>query len=86
MKTLLLNLVGVTIVCLDLGYTLTCLICPEKYCQKVHTCRDGEKICFKRFYEGKRFGKKFPRGCAATCPEAKPHEIVECCSTDKCNK
>nr|P01400.1 RecName: Full=Weak toxin S4C11 [Naja melanoleuca] len=64
---------------------LTCLICPEKYCNKVHTCRNGENICFKRFYEGNLLGKRYPRGCAATCPEAKPREIVECCSTDKCN-
>nr|A2CKF6.1 RecName: Full=Neurotoxin 3FTx-8a; AltName: Full=3FTx-VIIIa; Flags: Precursor [Bungarus fasciatus]ABI33870.1 three finger toxin [Bungarus fasciatus] len=86
MKTLLLTLVVVTIVCLDLGYTLTCLICPERYCQKVHTCRGEEKLCVKRFYDEKALGWRAKRGCAATCPEAKPKETVECCSTDKCNK
>nr|P0DSM9.1 RecName: Full=Weak toxin NWT [Naja kaouthia] len=53
---------------------LTCLICPEKYCNKVHTCLNGEKIYDQR---------KYIRGCADTCPVRKPREIVECCSTDK---
>nr|O93422.1 RecName: Full=Long neurotoxin homolog; AltName: Full=Kappa-cobrotoxin; Flags: Precursor [Naja atra]CAA76846.1 kappa-cobrotoxin [Naja atra] len=85
MKTLLLTLVVVTIVCLALGYTLTCLICPEKYCNKVHTCLNGEKICFKKYDQRKLLGKRYIRGCADTCPVRKPREIVECCSTDKCN-
>nr|Q2VBN2.1 RecName: Full=Weak neurotoxin WNTX34; Flags: Precursor [Ophiophagus hannah]ABB83637.1 weak neurotoxin precursor [Ophiophagus hannah] len=85
MKTLLLTLVVVTIVCLDLGYSLTCLNCPEQYCKRIHTCRNGENVCFKRFYEGKLLCKQFRRGCAATCPEAKSREIVQCCSTDECN-
>nr|P01399.1 RecName: Full=Weak toxin CM-13b [Naja annulifera]prf//754241A toxin CM13b [Naja annulifera] len=64
---------------------LTCFNCPEVYCNRFHTCRNGEKICFKRFNERKLLGKRYTRGCAATCPVAKPREIVECCSTDRCN-
>nr|Q8AY49.1 RecName: Full=Weak toxin 3; Flags: Precursor [Bungarus candidus]AAL30061.1 weak toxin 3 [Bungarus candidus] len=86
MKTLLLTLVVVTIVCLDLGYTLTCLICPEKDCQKVHTCRNEEKICVKRFYDKNQLGWRAQRGCAVSCPKAKPNETVQCCSTDDCNR
>nr|P29179.1 RecName: Full=Weak neurotoxin 5 [Naja naja]AAB19288.1 miscellaneous type neurotoxin [Naja naja=cobra, ssp. naja, Peptide, 62 aa] [Naja naja] len=61
---------------------LTCLICPEKYCNKVHTCLNGENICFKRF--NRILGKRYDLGCAATCPTVKTG-IVQCCSTDKCN-
>nr|P25680.1 RecName: Full=Weak toxin CM-10 [Naja nivea] len=65
---------------------LRCLNCPEVFCRNFHTCRNGEKICFKRFDQRKLLGKRYTRGCAVTCPVAKPREIVECCSTDGCNR
>nr|ADN67573.1 three-finger toxin precursor [Naja atra] len=86
MKTLLLTLVVVTIVCLDLGYTRKCLNCSTRYCTTFHTCPNGQDLCFKRWYEGNQLGWRAIRGCAATCPEAKTRETVECCATDKCNK
>uniref|UniRef100_A0A8C6XA92 Uncharacterized protein n=1 Tax=Naja naja TaxID=35670 RepID=A0A8C6XA92_NAJNA len=57
MKTLLLTLVVVTIVCLDLGYTRKCLNCSTRYCTTFHTCPNGQDLCFKRWYEGNQLGK-----------------------------
>uniref|UniRef100_A0A8C7DVX6 Uncharacterized protein n=1 Tax=Naja naja TaxID=35670 RepID=A0A8C7DVX6_NAJNA len=68
------------------GYTRKCLNCSTRYCTTFHTCPNGQDLCFKRWYEGNQLGWRAIRGCAATCPEAKTRETVECCTTDKCNK
>nr|AHZ08823.1 long neurotoxin [Micropechis ikaheca] len=85
MKTLLLTLVVVTIVCLDLGYTRICLSTPDV---KSKTCPPGENLCYTKTwcdaFCGSR-GKVVELGCAATCPIPKHYEDVICCSTDNCN-
>nr|A8HDK6.1 RecName: Full=Long neurotoxin 1; Short=LNTX-1; Flags: Precursor [Pseudonaja textilis]ABK63540.1 LNTX-1 precursor [Pseudonaja textilis] len=81
MKTLLLTLVVVTIVCLDLGDSLICYLDFSV----PHTCAPGEKLCYTRTWNDGR-GTRIERGCAATCPIPKKPEIhVTCCSTDRCN-
>uniref|UniRef100_R4G2H7 3FTx-Hem-14 n=1 Tax=Hemiaspis signata TaxID=355698 RepID=R4G2H7_9SAUR len=84
MKTLLLTLVVVTIVCLDLGDSLKC------YLSSTHSkdCAVGEDLCYTETWCdawcGVR-GQRVELGCAATCPTAKPRVTVKCCSTDNCN-
>nr|Q2VBN9.1 RecName: Full=Short neurotoxin SNTX26; AltName: Full=Three-finger toxin; Short=3FTx; Flags: Precursor [Ophiophagus hannah]ABB83630.1 short chain neurotoxin precursor [Ophiophagus hannah] len=78
MKTLLLTFLVVTIVCLDLGYTLIC--------HQVHglqTCEPAQKFCQKRTT---MFFPNHPvllMGCTYNCPTER---YSVCCSTDKCNK
>uniref|UniRef100_R4G2U8 3FTx-Ech-21 n=1 Tax=Echiopsis curta TaxID=529692 RepID=R4G2U8_9SAUR len=84
MKTLLLTLVVVTIVCLDLGDSL---ICYKGY-NAPQTCPPGQNLCYTKtwcdaFCSSR--GKVVELGCAATCPTVKPHVDIKCCSTDKCN-
>nr|QSI83952.1 three-finger toxin [Calliophis bivirgatus] len=81
MKTLLLTLVVVTIVCLDLGYTLVC-IKDESIFPGNEKCLYWQKVCYKRWY----LGRSPTRGCDVTCPRKLPLENVECCSTDFCNR
>uniref|UniRef100_R4G2F2 3FTx-Cac-16 n=1 Tax=Cacophis squamulosus TaxID=505434 RepID=R4G2F2_9SAUR len=85
MKTLLLTLVVVTIVCLDLGDSLICYVgynaprtCPngQKLCYKITSCVG---VCPKR-------DQPIEMGCAATCPIRNRGVKVICCSTDRCNK
>nr|AKN63203.1 three-finger toxin precursor D.Q [Micrurus diastema] len=84
MKTLLLTLVVVTIVCLDLGYTLKCCLSPSLICKTFKTCPDGQ--CIKRWNNTDIFAFKATRECAASCPVAKSYETVKCCAKDFCNK
>nr|P15816.1 RecName: Full=Kappa-2-bungarotoxin; AltName: Full=Kappa-neurotoxin CB1; Flags: Precursor [Bungarus multicinctus]CAA35774.1 unnamed protein product [Bungarus multicinctus] len=86
MKTLLLTLVVVTIVCLDLGYTKTCLKTPSSTPQ---TCPQGQDICFLKV-SCEQFcpirGPVIEQGCAATCPEFRSNDrSLLCCTTDNCN-
>uniref|UniRef100_R4G2W2 3FTx-Fur-27 n=1 Tax=Furina ornata TaxID=529697 RepID=R4G2W2_9SAUR len=83
MKTLLLTLVVVTIVCLDLGDSLICYF-GYNYSQ---TCPDGHQ-CFTKTWCDAWCSIRGPRvemGCEATCPIVKPGIKMFCCSTDKCN-
>nr|CAA72434.1 kappa3-bungarotoxin [Bungarus multicinctus] len=86
MKTLLLTLVVVTIVCLDLGYTRTCLISPSSTPQ---TCPNGQDICFRKaqcdnFCHSR--GPVIEQGCVATCPQFRSnYRSLLCCRTDNCN-
>nr|P81783.2 RecName: Full=Candoxin; Flags: Precursor [Bungarus candidus]AAN16112.1 candoxin [Bungarus candidus] len=87
MKTLLLTLVVVTIVCLDLGYTMKCKICNFDTCRagELKVCASGEKYCFKESWREAR-GTRIERGCAATCPKGSVYGLyVLCCTTDDCN-
>uniref|UniRef100_R4FJX3 3FTx-Hem-11 n=1 Tax=Hemiaspis signata TaxID=355698 RepID=R4FJX3_9SAUR len=86
MKTLLLTLVVVTIVCLDLGDSLSCYKTPHV---KSEPCAVGENQCYTKtwcdtFCSSR--GKVVELGCAATCPVPESYEEVTCCSTDICNK
>nr|ACR78487.1 putative long chain neurotoxin 29b [Drysdalia coronoides] len=84
MKTLLLTLVVVTIVCLDLGDSLICYLGYNN----PQTCAPGQNLCYtKKWCDAfcLQRGKVIQLGCAATCPTAKPGEDVTCCSRDKCN-
>uniref|UniRef100_R4G7E7 3FTx-Aca-62 n=1 Tax=Acanthophis wellsi TaxID=239747 RepID=R4G7E7_9SAUR len=84
MKTLLLTLVVVTIVCLDLGESVICYL-GYNYAQ---TCPPGENVCFTKTWCDARcglLGKRVEMGCAATCPKVKPGVDIKCCETDKCN-
>nr|AKN63196.1 three-finger toxin precursor D.I [Micrurus diastema] len=83
MKTLLLTLVVVTIMCLDFGYTLICLTHKSAVFETTETCLPGlHKVCYKRWH----IGHPGVAGCAVTCPRRYLIEIVECCATDKCNR
>uniref|UniRef100_R4G7L9 3FTx-Ver-130 n=1 Tax=Vermicella annulata TaxID=1295044 RepID=R4G7L9_9SAUR len=81
MKTLLLTLVVVTIVCLDLGYTLKCHITgsPNDYV----VCKEHETVCFQKTVSPFRDRMLVLRGCSTPCPEG---DNAMCCSTDMCNK
>ncbi|ETE58964.1 hypothetical protein L345_15308 [Ophiophagus hannah] len=86
MKTLLLTLVVVTIVCLDLGHTRICLTDYSKVSETIEICPDGQNFCFKKFPKGIPFLPWVNRGCAATCPKPEPKVYVDCCARDKCNR
>nr|A0A2P1BST7.1 RecName: Full=Mipartoxin-1A; AltName: Full=Mipartoxin-IA; AltName: Full=Three-finger toxin-02; Short=3FTx-02; Flags: Precursor [Micrurus mipartitus]AVI57320.1 mipartoxin-IA [Micrurus mipartitus] len=81
MKTLLLTLVVVTIVCLDLGNSLKCYVSREGETQ---TCPEGEKLCEKYavsyFHDGRW---RYRYECTSACHRG-PYNV--CCSTDLCNK
>nr|AKM28629.1 three-finger toxin precursor LB [Micrurus laticollaris] len=77
MKTLLLTLVVVTIVCLDFGYTIICYK-KEGSDPFTTTCLSG--ICYKKITHG-RFNPEM--GCG--CPESRRGVQVSCCMIDKCN-
>nr|ACR78502.1 putative short chain neurotoxin 45 [Drysdalia coronoides] len=80
MKTLLLTLVVLTIVCLDLGYTMTCYNQQSSQPQTTTTC--AESSCYKKTWRDHR-GTIIERGCG--CPTVKPGIQRVCCATDKCN-
>nr|Q2VBN4.1 RecName: Full=Beta-cardiotoxin CTX23; Flags: Precursor [Ophiophagus hannah]ABB83635.1 cardiotoxin precursor [Ophiophagus hannah] len=84
MKTLLLTLVVVTIVCLDLGYTRKCLNTPLPLIYK--TCPIGQDKCIKMTI--KKLPSKYDviRGCTDICPKSSADVVVVCCDTNKCNK
>uniref|UniRef100_R4G7K5 3FTx-Pse-197 n=1 Tax=Pseudonaja modesta TaxID=340912 RepID=R4G7K5_9SAUR len=79
MKTLLLTLVMVTIMCLDLGYTLTCY--TSYYNTKV--CPRHETSCYRRVFHAGHGNVIDLWGCRTSCPWENP---PECCSTDLCNR
>nr|QSI83922.1 three-finger toxin [Calliophis bivirgatus] len=85
MKTLLLTLVVVTILCLDLGYTRKCLKKYTPVRETSQTCPSGQVLCIKR-WKSHKSGNKFFRGCAAACPKPKHNENIQCCAKDNCNK
>uniref|UniRef100_A0A194ATC7 Three-finger toxin 16e n=1 Tax=Micrurus tener TaxID=1114301 RepID=A0A194ATC7_9SAUR len=79
MKTLLLTLVVVTIVCLDLGNSLKCYSSRTE----TMTCPEGRDKC-EKYAVGLMPGTwSYHRGCASTCHRGKYNV---CCSTDLCNK
>nr|ACY68695.1 long-chain neurotoxin isoform 1 [Parasuta nigriceps] len=85
MKTLLLTLVVVTIVRLDLGYTLTCYTSLNR---ESKTCPSGQNLCVTKTWCGEMCsirGKRVELGCAATCPIRTPGLDFTVCTTDNCN-
>nr|A8HDJ7.1 RecName: Full=Short neurotoxin 1; Short=SNTX-1; Flags: Precursor [Cryptophis nigrescens]ABK63531.1 SNTX-1 precursor [Cryptophis nigrescens] len=80
MKTLLLTLVVVTIVCLDLGYTMTCCNQQSSQPKTITTC--AESSCYKKTWKD-HHGTRIERGCG--CPPRKPLIDLICCETDECN-
>uniref|UniRef100_R4FKG7 3FTx-Ver-47 n=1 Tax=Vermicella annulata TaxID=1295044 RepID=R4FKG7_9SAUR len=81
MKTLLLTLVVVTIVCLDLGYTLKCY--NPKTAEGYEVCKEHETKCIGYNICLFRNHAVVVRGCGASCPT---ENLPVCCSTDMCNK
>nr|A0A2P1BSU3.1 RecName: Full=Mipartoxin-3; AltName: Full=Mipartoxin-III; AltName: Full=Three-finger toxin-04; Short=3FTx-04; Flags: Precursor [Micrurus mipartitus]AVI57322.1 mipartoxin-III [Micrurus mipartitus] len=79
MKTLLLTLVVVTIVCLDLGNSLKCY---DKLKKEV-TCPEGMKFCHKDVLPATHGNSVLVMGCTYSCGLG-PRNM--CCSTDLCNK
>uniref|UniRef100_R4FKB1 3FTx-Pse-204 n=1 Tax=Pseudonaja modesta TaxID=340912 RepID=R4FKB1_9SAUR len=79
MKTLLLTLVVVTIMCLDLGYTLTCY----KSFSDTVVCKPHETKCFQYSFCPFRNRVIYVRGCSTSC---RGGNNAVCCSTDLCNK
>uniref|UniRef100_A0A194ARJ0 Three-finger toxin 19 n=1 Tax=Micrurus tener TaxID=1114301 RepID=A0A194ARJ0_9SAUR len=77
MKTLLLTLVVVTIVCLDLGHTLQCYVGEGS---KFVTCPEGDTHCYTTAL-AIRITYPIIRGCTSSCC---PY-YIKCCTTDKCN-
>nr|A0A2P1BSS8.1 RecName: Full=Mipartoxin-4; AltName: Full=Mipartoxin-IV; AltName: Full=Three-finger toxin-05; Short=3FTx-05; Flags: Precursor [Micrurus mipartitus]AVI57323.1 mipartoxin-IV [Micrurus mipartitus] len=82
MKTLLLTLVVVTIVCLDLGYTRKCHTKNSPGRETSQACPTGQNICFKKWKKGEIISK----GCAVTCPKPKKDETFQCCLKNNCNR
>uniref|UniRef100_R4FI94 3FTx-Bra-26 n=1 Tax=Brachyurophis roperi TaxID=1295043 RepID=R4FI94_9SAUR len=79
MKTLLLTLVVVTIVCLDLGYTLKCR--SSRIANGNVVCEKYQTICFRyqvRPYQNIVLTRM---GCSDSCPR----KDAVCCSSDLCN-
>uniref|UniRef100_R4G326 3FTx-Pse-290 n=1 Tax=Pseudonaja modesta TaxID=340912 RepID=R4G326_9SAUR len=79
MKTLLLTLVMVTIMCLDLGYTLTCYKSPFG----TVACNKYETFCYRFTHCPFPHHVVVIRGCITSCPTQNNYV---CCSTDLCNK
>nr|Q9YGJ5.1 RecName: Full=Alpha-neurotoxin NTX-2; Short=NTX2; Flags: Precursor [Naja sputatrix]AAD08813.1 post synaptic alpha neurotoxin precursor [Naja sputatrix] len=82
MKTLLLTLLVVTIVCLDLGYTLECHNQQSSQAPTTTGCSGGETNCYKKSWRDHR-GYRIERGCG--CPSVKKGIEINCCTTDRCN-
>nr|C1IC48.1 RecName: Full=Three-finger toxin W-IV; Flags: Precursor [Walterinnesia aegyptia]ABX82865.1 three finger toxin IV [Walterinnesia aegyptia] len=82
MKTLLLTLVVVTIVCLDLGHTLLCHNQQSSTSPTTTCCSGGESKCYKKRWPTHR-GTITERGCG--CPTVKKGIELHCCTTDQCN-
>nr|ABX58153.1 putative long neurotoxin [Austrelaps labialis] len=82
MKTLLLTLVVVTIVCLDLAGGLICYLGRNT----PGTCPPGQELCYIVWCGAFCHDRRVKLGCAATCPIPKRYEKVTCCSTDNCNQ
>nr|F5CPD3.1 RecName: Full=Three-finger toxin MALT0044C; Short=3FTx MALT0044C; Flags: Precursor [Micrurus altirostris]AED89560.1 putative three finger toxin precursor [Micrurus altirostris] len=84
MKTLLLTLVVVTIVCLDLGNTR---ICDDSNIPSERTpkrCQGGYNICYKINFPTPGYELLQIKGCAARCPTNPRFPKAECCATDNC--
>nr|C6JUP3.1 RecName: Full=Three-finger toxin MicTx3; AltName: Full=MCOR0100C; AltName: Full=Three-finger toxin 3FTx-3; Flags: Precursor [Micrurus corallinus]ACS74997.1 3FTx precursor [Micrurus corallinus] len=81
MKTLLLTLVVVTIMCLDLGYTLVCYTNVLEPPGTLETCPD-DFTCVKKWEGG---GRRVTQYCSHACAIPASYEFVHCCQTDKCN-
>uniref|UniRef100_R4G2G6 3FTx-Fur-63 n=1 Tax=Furina ornata TaxID=529697 RepID=R4G2G6_9SAUR len=79
MKTLLLTLVVVTIMCLDLGYTLRC---HNTWNYGYISCEAHAPFCYKSRHYGRTEKPTIAQGCTAKCSE----KSEVCCSTDMCNK
>nr|F5CPD7.1 RecName: Full=Three finger toxin MALT0054C; AltName: Full=MALT0054C; Flags: Precursor [Micrurus altirostris]AED89564.1 putative three finger toxin precursor [Micrurus altirostris] len=82
MKTLLLTLVVVTIVCLDFGHTLICYNYWTPLDKTTECCGNGVTTCFAKSWNDHR-GRRTDRGCG--CPNVKPGIHLNCCKTDRCN-
>nr|QSI83920.1 three-finger toxin [Calliophis bivirgatus] len=74
MKTLLLTLVVLTIVCVDLGHTRDCYEGDKP--KTVVKCKIGENLCFTTILSDKTI-----RGCAHRCPPKS-----SCCAANRCNR
>nr|Q9DEQ3.1 RecName: Full=Neurotoxin homolog NL1; Flags: Precursor [Naja atra]CAC08183.1 unnamed protein product [Naja atra] len=86
MKTLLLTLVVVTMVCMDLGYTTICYNHLSRTPETTEICPDSWYFCYKiSLADGNDV--RIKRGCTFTCPELRPTgKYVYCCRRDKCNQ
>nr|QSI83985.1 three-finger toxin [Calliophis bivirgatus] len=76
MKTLLLTLVVVTIVCLDLGYPSRCYQGDNPKTRV--TCSKGKNLCYRKTIPETM---ETLRGCTSRCPPG-----YSCCAADSCNK
>nr|ABU68485.1 3FTx-Thr3 [Thrasops jacksonii] len=87
MKTLLLALMVVPLVCQDSVYP-DCYQCTGENCWYrclgPRKCPIGERICYTLYKDdGKRF---YAKGCARSCLSAGPGETVNCCFYSGCNR
>nr|AED89574.1 putative three finger toxin precursor [Micrurus altirostris] len=80
MKTLLLTLVVVTIVCLDFGHTMICYNQQSSQPPTTTTCSEGQ--CYKKSWRDLH-GWRTDRGCG--CPKTNPGIKFNCCSCNRCN-
>nr|AED89568.1 putative three finger toxin precursor [Micrurus altirostris] len=83
MKTLLLTLVVVTIVCLDFGHTLLCYTHMSNSDETTECCQNGMTTCYNKIWSDFR-GTVIERGCG--CPKTEYRVKITCCQTDKCNR
>nr|Q8JFX7.1 RecName: Full=Muscarinic toxin BM14; Flags: Precursor [Bungarus multicinctus]CAD18848.1 muscarinic toxin-like protein [Bungarus multicinctus] len=96
MKTLLLTLVVVTIICLDLGYTEMCNMCVRPYPFMSSCCPEGQDRCYKSYWvnengKQKKYHGKYPvileRGCVTACTgpgSGSIYNLYTCCPTNRC--
>nr|P10455.2 RecName: Full=Short neurotoxin C; Flags: Precursor [Laticauda colubrina]BAA75767.1 short chain neurotoxin [Laticauda colubrina] len=82
MKTLLLTLVVVTMVCLDLAYTRRCYNQQSSQPKTTKSCPPGENSCYNKQWRDHR-GSITERGCG--CPKVKPGIKLRCCESEDCN-
>uniref|UniRef100_A0A0F7YZ34 Three-finger toxin 10b n=1 Tax=Micrurus fulvius TaxID=8637 RepID=A0A0F7YZ34_MICFL len=86
MKTLLLTLVVLTIVCLDLGNTRICDDSSIPFLRTPQLCPKGQDVCYKKTPIVKKFKWLQKKGCASSCPKNGFIKIfkIECCTKDNC--
>nr|A7X3V0.1 RecName: Full=Toxin 3FTx-Tel4; Flags: Precursor [Telescopus dhara]ABU68486.1 3FTx-Tel4 [Telescopus dhara] len=67
-----------------------CVQCDRKTCKncfKSERCQPYNRICYTLYKPDENGEMKWAvKGCAKTCPSAKPGERVKCCSSPRCNE
>ncbi|KAK9402889.1 three-fingered toxin-15 [Crotalus adamanteus] len=85
MKALLFALLLVAFMCEDPVTSLKCHMCGEVMCDWRMHCWKGQRFCVTLILpHGKP--SQMNKGCAWRCPGEIHGRLVECCTTDFCNR